>query len=212
MGVGRRARTAGRRHGPHASFSIGVRWPCLYGRYGRHWWRARVRRPGATVDRLRTLESPEAGRGAGWVVAQFALMAVILGATLVPPRWSGAVRPWLAVLGAFLAVTGVALTVWAARTMGRLLTPFPKPPDDGLLIVHGPFAYVRHPVYLGLLLVFGGIALATSVAAAIATVVLGLLWLGKARVEERHLGALYPEYASYAGRVRSRIFPRPSRS
>lgn len=149
----------------------------------------------------------DAPRGTGWVVAQFALMGLIVAAAFLPPPWPGEARALLLVGGGLLIVIGLALVVWAARTMGPLLTPFPRPPADGRLVVEGPFAFVRHPVYLGGLLLFGGVALMTSVPALVITVVLGLLWHGKTRVEERYLRVQFPDYAAYVQRVRSSILP-----
>jgi len=153
----------------------------------------------------------EIRRGTGWVVAQFVLMGVIIAAAFLPPRWPDGVRVPLFVVGAILVGLGLGLVVWAARTMGSLLTPFPKPASDGRLVVDGPFAIVRHPVYLGGILLFAGIALMTSLPALAVTFVLALLWHGKAQVEERHLRARFPEYTAYAGRVRSSIPPLRAR-
>ena len=61
--------------------------------------------------------SPES-RGGGWVVAQFALMAVIAATWLLPPAWPDAVAGPLRVVGLVLAGLGVALVVWASRTLG----------------------------------------------------------------------------------------------
>ena len=85
-----------------------------------------------------------------------------------------------------LAVAGIAFAVWAARSLGSSLTPFPKPLGTGL-VTSGPFAIVRHPIYTGGLAFFAGYALFASVPALVLTALLGLLWVGKMRVEERLL-------------------------
>ena len=89
-----------------------------------------------------------AGRGSGWVVTQFILMAAILVAGFLPPDWPDGARNVLTAIGAVLAVAGIAFAVWAARSLGRSLTPFPKPLGTGL-VTSGPFAIVRHPIYTG---------------------------------------------------------------
>ena len=147
-----------------------------------------------------------AGRGSGWVVAQFALMAVIIAAGLLPPGWPAAARNVLTAIGAVLAVAGIAFAVWAAQSLGRSLTPFPKPLGTGL-VTSGPFAIVRHPIYTGGLAFFAGYALFASVPALILTALLGLLWVGKIRVEERLLATVYDGYAAYCLRVRRRLIP-----
>ena len=72
-------------------------------------------------------------RGAGWVVAQFVLMAAVIAAGFVPPDWPQGAQvrsPWSA---PSLAIGGLVFAVWAGRTMGRSLTPFPKPVEAGLV-------------------------------------------------------------------------------
>ena len=99
-----------------------------------------------------------------------------------------------------------SFAVWAARTLGRSLTPFPKPTAAGL-VTGGPFAVVRHPMYAGGLAVFLGFSLLASVAALALTVALAFLWAGKLRFEERLLVAVYGDYPAYRERVTRRLIP-----
>jgi protein-S-isoprenylcysteine O-methyltransferase Ste14 len=109
-------------------------------------------------------------------------------------------------VAALLAIAGGAFAVSAGRTMGRSLTPFPKPVEAGL-VTHGPFAIVRHPIYTGGLGLFLGYSLFASIPALALTVALGFLWVGKIQVEERLLAAVYPGYPAYQDRVRRRLVP-----
>lgn len=146
------------------------------------------------------------GRGAGWVVAQFALMAAVIAAGFVPPEWSGEARQVRLALAIGLIGTGATFSIWAGRELGRALTPFPKPNPTGL-VTTGAFAVVRHPIYLGLLGVFVGYSLLAGALALVVTAGLAGLWLGKARVEERLLADVYGDYHAYCARVRWRIVP-----
>jgi len=143
------------------------------------------------------------GRGGGWVLAQFALVAVAVGLAFAPPRWP---TP-LAFVGLPLAAAGAALAVRALRALGRQLTPYPRPRDTATLVVTGPFALVRHPLYGGALLVLGGLSLLATVPATAAVAALGALWWRKAAVEEAHLAERFPSYAEYRRRVRRRFLP-----
>jgi protein-S-isoprenylcysteine O-methyltransferase Ste14 len=147
-----------------------------------------------------------AGRGTGWVVAQFALMAAIMAAGFVPPDWPEESHRALSVVGAALAIAGGVLAVWGSRALGRSFTPFPKPVEAGL-VTSGPFKVVRNPVYAGGIMLFAGYSLYASVPALALTVVLAVLWAGKARVEERMLTAAYQEYPAYKEHVRWRLIP-----
>jgi protein-S-isoprenylcysteine O-methyltransferase Ste14 len=137
------------------------------------------------------------------VVVQFALMLAILALGAVPPRWPG----WLQLLGAALCLGGGAVAVWAARTLGRSLTPFPRPRPEGELVETGPYAWVRHPLYGAGLLFFLGYGLLASVPATAAVAALATLWWLKAGVEERYLAAQFPAYEAYRSRVRRRLLP-----
>ena len=147
-------------------------------------------------------DSSSSDRGAGWVWAQFALMVVILALGVLPPRWP----EWVRVLGVLLLLAGVAVFVWAARTLGGSFTAYPRPRPEGTLVECGPYRFVRHPVYSAGVLVLLGYGLMTSVVATAAVPAITVLWWLKSRVEERHLAARFPAYADYRRRVRRRIF------
>ena len=146
-------------------------------------------------------------RGGGWVVVQLVLMAGIVVALFLPPRWPDSARTPLATAGAVLAVAGVGVAAYAGLSLGRWLTPFPRPAVGAELVVKGPYRFVRHPFYAGGLLFFCGLSLIGSVSALGGTGALALLWALKSRVEERHLLARFPAYADYAARVRWRLVP-----
>jgi protein-S-isoprenylcysteine O-methyltransferase Ste14 len=135
------------------------------------------------------------------VWGQFALLAVILALGAVPPRWP----EWVRALGVVLLPAGAAGLVWSVRTLGSSLTPYPRPRLDGVLVEDGPYRLVRHPIYGAGLLAVLGYALLASVVATAAVPALAVLWWLKARVEERHLAARFPDYAGYRSRVRRRL-------
>ena len=95
--------------------------------------------------------------------------------------------------------------LWSGRTLGPALTPFPSP--RGAHLERGPYRFVRHPMYGGVIVVVTGAALITSplaLAPALASIPFLLL---KARYEERLLAAADPSYRDYLARVRHRFFP-----
>jgi protein-S-isoprenylcysteine O-methyltransferase Ste14 len=138
------------------------------------------------------------GKGGGWVVGQFLLMAAILVLGAVPPVWPG----WLRIAGVLVLLGGLAFAIWAGRSLGPALTPYPLPNEEGTLVERGPYRLVRHPIYVGGLLVFLGYGLLASVPATAAVALLAVLWHFKAGVEERHLAERFPGYAGYQRRVR----------
>ena len=76
------------------------------------------------------------------------------------------------------------------------------------VISSGPYAFVRHPMYSGIMLFFVGVPLllgswwGVAIAPAFA-----VLFAIRARIEERALVEGLPDYADYAERVRYRLVP-----
>ena len=139
-----------------------------------------------------------------WVAAQTVLMAGVVVSWFFPPLVKGVVPQ---VVGGVLLAAGAVLLVTARVTMGRSFTVRPRPRAEGSLVTGGPFRIVRHPTYLGALLVLAGGSLFHSWTGLALTGLLAVLWAGKARVEERYLSARFPEYAEYRERDRYRIVP-----
>lgn len=137
--------------------------------------------------------SSRSGRGDRWVVAQLVLFVLLVVALFLGP---GLTR-----LGWIVAAAGLALGVWAGMTMGRFLTPFPRPRRDAELVVRGPYRFLRHPLYVGGVLFAAGLSLVFSVYALALTAVLAAFWVAKARLEERHLSEQFPAYADYRRRT-----------
>jgi len=79
------------------------------------------------------------------VVTQFALIVLIMfTGPLLPTHWS---------LRGVLVLGGV-IGLWAFLAMGlRNLRAFPEIPQHGRLVVHGPYRWVRHPMYTSALMI-----------------------------------------------------------
>lgn len=144
------------------------------------------------------------GRGGGWVVAQFAAIALVAALWLVPVRTHAPVVRGIALAA---AAAGLVLFGSAYRALGRSFTPFPRPLPTGAFVRSGPFRLVRHPTYGGGLLFLAGVSLWVGLAGLIGTAVLLVLWWRKTLVEERFLLERFPEYAAYRRRVRRRFVP-----
>ena len=145
-------------------------------------------------------------RGEGWVVLQFALLALVGLAGLAGPAWAGAALVVTRVLGAALIVGGLVLAVRGIVDLREALTPLPHPREGASLVDTGSYRLVRHPIYGGIVLGAAGYALLTASPLAIvgAAVLFGLLRLKSAR-EEVWLEQRYAGYAAYRARTRRMI-------
>jgi protein-S-isoprenylcysteine O-methyltransferase Ste14 len=107
---------------------------------------------------------------------------------------------WPFWLGAALTLAGLLFTVWARVHLGRNWSATITLKQGHDLITSGPYRFVRHPIYTGLLLAFVGLALARGEWRGILAVVIvfGAFWR-KLRIEERWMraqfGGAYEEYS-----------------
>lgn len=161
-----------------------------------------------TVEVVTERRIPALGpRGGGWVVAQFALGAVIVAAGIAGPGWPSPFRVVLTVAGLVIGAAGLALFVAGVVALGSSLTPFPRPSEHSTLRDGGAYRLVRHPIYGGVLLLALGWSLALSPLASLPTALLAAVLELKARHEESMLAERYPEYEAYRRRVRWRFVP-----
>ena len=107
---------------------------------------------------------------------------------------------------ALVAVTAAALllTWWARIHLGRLWSSAITRKEEHRLVDTGPYGFVRHPIYTGLItaLLATGATEATPTALLGAVIIALSLWL-KARAEESFLAAElgFDAYESYRRRV-----------
>lgn len=136
------------------------------------------------------------------------LLFLVLGVVLwkpLPIRMHWLLQLGVSVLGALLYFPSLGLYLWGLFTLGE---SFNASSGFGVrlqrahqLITHGPFAYMRHPMYLGVILVgWGGLLLyRTWTMLIFAVIMLGLIV--RARREEEALqevfGRQYELYRKY---------------
>lgn len=104
-------------------------------------------------------------------------------------------------IGLLIIWTGISLRWWSFKTLGRYFTIDVMTSADQPVIATGPYHFVRHPSYTGLLLVFAGIGVMfANWLSLIATILLPLIAIVyRIHVEETALLAtLGDAYRSYA--------------
>jgi len=126
-----------------------------------------------------------------------ALLGGLLGALVFPGL---GIASWLAApAGLLTGVAGLWLRAAAMRRLGRHYTLTPVVSEGHRLVTGGPYRFVRHPGYTGIVLQLLGLALLAGSLASVAFVlpVIALLPL-RIRVEEHQLveyfGVAYRDY------------------
>ncbi|MGB7957715.1 MAG: isoprenylcysteine carboxylmethyltransferase family protein [Minisyncoccia bacterium] len=107
-------------------------------------------------------------------------------------------------IGALLTIIGVAFAIWARYKLGRNWGSNTK--KDHVLVMNGPYVYVRHPLYTGAMLgLFGG-ALTGSIVGIVMFMVSIVFSLLRIHKEERVMLNLFPgQYPSYQARTKKVI-------
>lgn len=112
----------------------------------------------------------------------------------------------LASAGAVLFAGGIALAVWARRHLGRNWGMPMTQRAEPELITSGPYRFVRHPMYSGLLTAMLGTALVNNLLGLIVVAVLAGYFYYCGIVEERDLSAAFPQaYPEYKSRTKMLI-------
>ena len=131
-------------------------------------------------------------------LAGVALIAAVVTAAPPPPgplQWVGVV----------LFIAAAAWLIWMFVSLGRNLTNTVVTRRNATFVTHGPYKYVRHPMYSGLLV--GGLSLALVLGSwllALVTITTFTLLAIRTRTEERYLierfGDVYRVYIKKVGR------------
>lgn len=144
-------------------------------------------------------------------IVPLALAAWLLGARHVPiALLNQPTAPHsLALYAAGVVVTalGLAFSVWARVHIAGNWSATVTIKKDHALVRDGPYRYVRHPIYTGILLAFVGSAMARNEWRGVLAVLIAFaaLWR-KLRLEERWLAEAFgDEYRRYRAQVRALI-------
>ena len=109
--------------------------------------------------------------------------------------------------GVGMLIAGLAFSIWARRRLGRNWSGTVTLKENHELIRTGPYRWVRHPIYTGLLVAFVGTAVSLSEWRGVAAIALATLaLLLKIRLEEDWmLETVGDGYRRYRAEVRALV-------
>ena len=118
---------------------------------------------------------------------------------------------WMLAIGAVLVVSGLALAIWARLILAGNWSGTVTLKHGHELIRTGPYAWVRHPIYTGLLTAMLGNAMAIDeVRGVLALAVVTAAFLKKLRTEEAFMteafGEAYGHYRSQTAALIPGVF------
>jgi protein-S-isoprenylcysteine O-methyltransferase Ste14 len=115
--------------------------------------------------------------------------------------------PVLGWMAAALTAVGIGVAIWARVFLGRNWSPRPAMKEHHELVTTGPYAYVRHPIYTGMLLAAFGTALTGAIFGIVVFIFASMIFLSRIEKEEKIMLELFPnEYPIYQARTR-RLVP-----
>jgi methyltransferase len=120
-------------------------------------------------------------------------MQIVYPATFLAMAFEAAIRRvdlnQVFVLGIAVFVLGKGIKYWAIATLGSRWTFRVLVPPSSSLITHGPYRYVRHPNYVGVIGELVGLALVAraAISGVLSVVLFAALIVRRIRVEERAL-------------------------
>src|SRR5262245_4846771 len=112
----------------------------------------------------------------------------------------GIVTPPLALgwIGAVLTAVGIGFAIWAGVNLGRNWSSPPAMKEHHELVTTGPYAYVRHPIYAGIMLAALGTALTSSIFGVAMFIFISITFALRMKKEEKIMLKLFPEqYPEY---------------
>jgi len=150
------------------------------------------------------MRGPAIARSSGWVVPVVSVGGGYLAnaVAILPMTWD---PNWLIAGTTLLVTLSYALIIWALLTLRR---SFSVLPEARALVTHGPYRFIRHPLYAGYFVSYVCFALPRIGFLSVIVCAAGIgceIW--RSLQEEKILQQTFPEYDAYARRT-PRFFPR----
>ena len=149
------------------------------------WWRQALLRGGLVVVIVAAIHFTGAG---GWLRTVYIYQAhnTLLGA-----------------IGAALVLSGVGLAIYARLYLGRNWGMPMSRKEEPELVTGGPYAFIRHPIYTGIVLAALGSAIGESVVWVVMLLVFAPYFVYSARREEELMREQFPaQYPQYMRRTK----------
>ena len=101
-------------------------------------------------------------------------------------------------VGFLIIIIAFIILLFAAKDLGRNLSPFPRPINNSNLVTKGIYRFTRHPMYYSLIFIsFGVFITKLSIYYLFLSTSLGLIIKFKISLEEKYLMSKFNNYLLY---------------
>jgi len=160
--------------------------------------------PHAT-DLQATIHGEDQSRLTTWIISTSFITNIVIPVlqyryTSPPPALG-----WINWLGLLAFIAGTALRIWSIRVAGESFKGQVVVAEKQRLITTGPYAWVRHPAYLGLIIAYAGVAALFSsslgFAALLVFVIPALIirLMKEEKILAAHFGDAWQQYTAQTG-------------
>jgi protein-S-isoprenylcysteine O-methyltransferase Ste14 len=107
---------------------------------------------------------------------------------------------FVAILGLAMMLAGLIIRIYSMLTLRKYYTRTLRVTEEHDLVTHGPYRFIRHPGYLGTILIWGacGLAMQNTILTIVSLILIFIAYSYRVVNEERMLtekfGAKYVEY------------------
>jgi protein-S-isoprenylcysteine O-methyltransferase Ste14 len=143
------------------------------------------------------------------ILIAYVICGIALIASSFISRLNIALLPhWVGWLGIVIALAGFGLRIWSMSVLGKFYTRTLKVTENQSIVRAGPYHLVRHPGYLGSILIWSGVAASTMnwIVLFIVLIVMFGVYIYRIQSEEKMLLATNADYADYQKHTR-RLIP-----
>jgi protein-S-isoprenylcysteine O-methyltransferase Ste14 len=109
--------------------------------------------------------------------------------------------------GALLTAIGIGFAIWARLNLGRNWSSHPAMKEHHELVTTGPYAYVRHPIYTGIMLAALGTAIMSSIFGVGMLIFISIFFALRINKEEKIMLELFPEQYPIYQKHTKRLVP-----
>ena len=162
------------------------------------------------ISALQAKRHVSRGPGAFWRIIGLFLVIIVLNVSFfrtLNAQLSGSFSfPLMEPLGVLFVVFGIGLAVWARVHLGRNWGMPMSVQENAELAMTGPYAYIRNPIYSGVLLAMLGSMLVIGLSWFIPFIFFAIFFIYSAKAEEKLMLAQFPNtYPAYKKRTKMLI-------